>query len=896
MRYDTYLHERDDEAHDVSTLFRHHSDAMSNVFRHYGMPLRFLITLTAELTRLNSEGEFDFSVHYFHSFVHTIWAEGNIASALQLAYGEINARLEQYQERGSGFALVAIQQCSITVGRFVPQRVGCQSFTLPKELANKQCILNVNERMKDSERKMCFTFSVLAGLHPTQHKTRASSYRDHLSKYSFPLNYPVTFPEDVETFERKNRVSINVYGYEREKKFVYPLKINDHELEKHVDLLLIDDHFVLITNFAGLFENRASYRFRCKRCMMGFRFRTSLTSHFALCKEKKPVRTVSPKKGDALYFRNTHLMEPFPYFCVYDFEAILKPENTDHVYESHVPSSFCILVIRSTDSRIMERFLYRGEDCVEQFISILNQMSKLIPEWIRSDLTTVKKTQSSGSYCDVCGESFDKRKRKGKDHFTGPYRLCKGCNLNDRNNKKVIPLVAHNHSCDPAFILPKLHLFESKDIKVLASSCQQFKRLDVGNLRFLDSLAFLPASLDALVQDLHSKGLENFRCLREAFPQHIELLARKGVFPYDYITDFSVYDEPELPPRESFCNKLNDAHISEKDYHHAQVVFDTFKFKNVGEYSDCYLKLDCLLLSDVMQNFRKWTLETYEIDPLHFVSLPALSLACALKQTKVKLELLTDVDAYLFIESGLRGGIVQCAIRHARANVPTSDSFDPNKDASQMFDLDVNGLYASTMRQPLPYGNFRWLDREEINALQFAQVSDDSPTGYILEVDLDYPEELHDSHADFPLAPEKRGVPFEWLSSYQKALVKKIGLPERESERKLLLTLFPNRNYVINFRNLKLYLQLGLKLKKIHRVLQFSQRAFLKELIDFNHDLRKQATNTFQKNLSKLFMNSIYGKTIENPRQYNDIVISVSEDEVVKNLQKPNLRQFKRSV
>lgn len=124
MRYDMHLHERNDEAHDVSTLFRHHSDAMSNVFRHYGMPLRFFITLTAELTRLNSEGEFDFSVNYFHSFVHTIWAEGNITSALQLAGGEINASLEQYQKRGLRFALVAIQQCSITVEHFVPQTVG----------------------------------------------------------------------------------------------------------------------------------------------------------------------------------------------------------------------------------------------------------------------------------------------------------------------------------------------------------------------------------------------------------------------------------------------------------------------------------------------------------------------------------------------------------------------------------------------------------------------------------------------------------------------------------------------------------------------------------------------------------------------------------------------------
>ncbi|CAN7979293.1 unnamed protein product [Ixodes persulcatus] len=202
------------------------------------------------------------------------------------------------------------------------------------------------------------------------------------------------------------------------------------------------------------------------------------------------------------------------------------------------------------------------------------------------------------------------------------------------------------------------------------------------------------------------------------------------------------------------------------------------------------------------------------------------------------------------------------------------------------------------MRQSLPCADFRWLDREEIDALHFQQVPDDAPEGYILEVDLDYPRELHDSHADFPLAPEKRGFPLEWLSPYQKALVEKFHLPQRESERKLLLTFNPKRNYIIHYRNLKLYLELGLKLKVIHRVLKFSQRAFLKDFIDFNHNLRKQATNAFQKNISKLNMNSIYGKTIENPRQYNNVVISVSEGEVLKNLQKPitsdSLRQLAR--
>ncbi|CAN7978935.1 unnamed protein product [Ixodes persulcatus] len=144
------------------------------------------------------------------------------------------------------------------------------------------------------------------------------------------------------------------------------------------------------------------------------------------------------------------------------------------------------------------------------------------------------------------------------------------------------------------------------------------------------------------------------------------------------------------------------------------------------------------------------------------------------------------------------------------------------------------------------------------------------------------------------LSPGSRETrsPARMALTLSKALVEKFHLPQLESERKLLVTFYPKRNYIIHYRNLKLYLELGLKLKVIHRVLKFSQSAFLKDFIDFNHNLRKQATNAFQKNLSKLIMNSIYGKTIEDPRQYNNVVISVSEDEVLKNLQKPNLRQF----
>ncbi|XP_040069574.1 uncharacterized protein LOC120842509 [Ixodes scapularis] len=245
------------------------------------------------------------------------------------------------------------------------------------------------------------------------------------------------------------------------------------------------------------------------------------------------------------------------------------------------------------------------------------------------------------------------------------------------------------------------------------------------------------------------------------------------------------------------------------------------------------------------------------------------------------------------IEQGIRGGITQCTTRHAVANVPGTDTFNPHHEPSQILDLDVNGLYAATMREALPVSDFEWMTKDEIACLNIGDVPDDAPTGYILEVDLRYPHHLHETHSDFPLAPVKQSVPYDWLSDYQKSLIDKFEMPKEEPTTKLLLTLHDKTKYVLHYRILKLYIQLGLEVTKIHRVLKFSQRAFLREFIDFNHQLRQQATNSFQKNLSKLFMNSIYGKTIENARKHGHIKLCVKEDDILKMLQKPNLTQFR---
>ena len=143
----------------------------------------------------------------------------------------------------------------------------------------------------------------------------------------------------------------------------------------------------------------------------------------------------------------------------------------------------------------------------------------------------------------------------------------------------------------------------------------------------------------------------------------------------------------------------------------------------------------------------------------------------------------------------------------------------------------------------LPTVNENWGD---FILLQIVEQED----GYFLEVDLDYPEELHDTHDYYPCAPEKLKISEEYLSEHQKELGKKCGA--KFGSEKLCLTLKPKVKYILHYRNLKQYLSLGLKLTKVHRVLKFKQSPWLKQYIDMNTQFRQEATNKFEGNLYKL--------------------------------------------
>ena len=257
----------------------------------------------------------------------------------------------------------------------------------------------------------------------------------------------------------------------------------------------------------------------------------------------------------------------------------------------------------------------------------------------------------------------------------------------------------------------------------------------------------------------------------------------------------------------------------------------------MGEYHDLYLKTDVILLANVFEAFRKVCLKNYGLDPAHFYKAPGLAWKACLKKTRIRLELLLDPNMLLMFERGIRGGITQSVNRWAKANNPCMGSeFVPDKPTRYLQYLVANNLYGWIMSQPLPTGGFKWVS---IKPSKISQLSKRKYKGYLLEVDVKYLRELHDSHNDLPFMCQHMKI---------------------NGVEKLIPNLYDKRRYGIHIRVLDQALKRGLVLERIHRAIEFKQSAWMKEYIDFNTKLRTAAKNDFEKDFDKLMNNSVFGK------------------------------------
>ena len=214
-----------------------------------------------------------------------------------------------------------------------------------------------------------------------------------------------------------------------------------------------------------------------------------------------------------------------------------------------------------------------------------------------------------------------------------------------------------------------------------------------------------------------------------------------------------------IPPKEAFHSELNLDNITNKDYEHVKKVWETFEIKNLGEYHNLYVQCDTFLLADVFENFGNKCIETYKLDPAHFLSALGLAWQAFLERTNVDLELLTDIDMLLMVEKKTRGGICQAIQRYAKANNKYMKNYDKDIISSYLMHLDSNNLYGWTMSQKLPVNGLKRVKSvSKFNEIFKRNYDENSDKGYFLEVDVDYPKKLFDLHKHLPFLPERKKV------------------------------------------------------------------------------------------------------------------------------------------
>ena len=386
------------------------------------------------------------------------------------------------------------------------------------------------------------------------------------------------------------------------------------------------------------------------------------------------------------------------------------------------------------------------------------------------------------------------------------------------------------------------------------------------NLRFIDSYRLMSSSLDSLINNLN-RGGHKFRGFMGYTRKQRLLLVRKGVYRYEYMNSWSKFEEKSLPSIDNFYSKLNMSGISDEDYAHAEKVWKEFGLRSLGECHDLYLKTDVILLSNVFEKFRDICFKNYGLDPAHFYTSPGLAWQVCLKKTGITLDLITNPDMLLMFERGIRGGITQVVKRYARANNKYMTDYYRTKPSRYLQYLDANNannLYGWAMSQPLPTGGFKWIDvkPEEVKELL---VEEDR--GYLMEVDVLYPRELHDKHNDL---------------SFMCGRIKIGGVD------KLVVDLYYKQRYVVHIRALQQALDHGLVLERIHRTIEFKQSPWMKEYIAFNTKLRTAAKNDFEKDFYQLMNNAVFSKTMENIRKHRDIKLVNNNEDYLRCVMKPN--------
>ena len=739
---------------------------------------------------------------FFNDKAKTIIKVDDIEPELNMSRQEILNMIDKWVSEGSRWVIDRIDSHHINVILYKPLN-GSSYIELPTELRNpKKGLINIKN--KDAE---CFRWCHIRHLNPQEKGLQRIKKED--KKMINEVNYEgIEFPVSQKHYnkvEKQNSIRINVFGYEDGQPF--PINISKETFKDQMNLLLITKdekrHYVLIKDFNAFMYNQSKHRERkhfCMYCLQCFSSERILANHVNNCLTINDAQAINmPKQGEnILKFNNFHKQLPVPFVIYADFEGITKKvqgcEQSEEMkkdknmrsyteaYQAHEDCGYGYKVICCYNDKYSKyTSIYRGENAVYKFMEKMLEEVEYCKAVIKKHfnkplvMTEVDEQHFKNmNGCHICGEKYTDKDVHVRDHchITGKFRgsAHQECNLKLRikpENLKI-PVIFHNlRGYDSHFIMQQIGEIANKqgytnekeekqdlNISAIPNNMGKYMAFMLGNhLMFINSFQFMSSSLDKLVSNLPKDDLIY---TSKAFKgKKLDLMSQKGVYPYDFMDSFEKFNEKKLPTKDQFYSILNDQHITDDEYNHAKEVWNTFMIRTLGNYHDLYLVSDMLLLTDVFENFRKTCMQYYKLDPCHYFTSPGLSWDAMLKMTNIKLELMTDIDMFQFIGKGMHGGVSYIANRYGNANNKYMKEYDEKSPSKYIMYLDANNLCGSAMSQYLPTGNFKWMTDKEISKIDLGKYKADRKKGLILEVDLEYPHELHDIHNDYPVAPEK---------------------------------------------------------------------------------------------------------------------------------------------
>ncbi|XP_046399973.1 uncharacterized protein LOC124166487 [Ischnura elegans] len=489
----------------------------------------------------------------------------------------------EHQAKGSGWTSHEISGLELRINKYRP--LGGSTFIeLPKKIYNTKTVTNV----KNND-IFCFKCAIyskfIAESAPRYLCSRVATYlkdKNFETKYDWDcIKYPVNL-KDISKFERQNNISINVFGID-EKNNVYPLKVVDQEQFDHSDVLyLVEEnksHYCWIKSFNKLVHSQITKNrnalYVCKRCFCHFPTQGRLDLHRLDCMINAPSKIIMPRDDEKLLkFKNTGRAMRVPAIVVADFESILPKvqhccPSDEHSYtcaiEKHEIMSFCFLLI-CTNNLNFEPISYRGKEAAKVFMNWSREVADLVQNMYRNaapmNALTPEEREvfESATHCHLCGEELGADRVQDHCHLTGKFRaaLHSQCNLKFKM-PNFLPVFFHNLSgYDAHFIVPNL-AYDKKHIHCIPNSEEKYISFSksIGNnfsFRFVDTFRFMASALSKLADNLPR---EKFIHTKRVYGDRLDLVTRKGIFPYEYVDSWEKLEEKCLPPKEKFYSHIS---------------------------------------------------------------------------------------------------------------------------------------------------------------------------------------------------------------------------------------------------------------------------------------------------------------------------------------------------